>query len=204
MSRYRELIRKARLALALDDDDGTRGDVAPPAAHMPRADGHSGVPGGLSPEPPEGKTAWEIEEMESRCATCGQALSTNDKDRLGLCEECDKNKPVKKAFDKDEHGYGSYPRGESSGIVEAKRNPGKETPVTSHRIDDIMAKKGARPATVTYHPGKNASPDAKHNKPTKPVESHKPNAPTDYRPTWQQDEYPYGKGTASGKRDPWD
>lgn len=67
-TREAKLMKKA--TKALDDANGDRGDVAPPAVHMPRANGHSGVPGGQQPAPEEGHTPWEI---PARCPTCGQA-----------------------------------------------------------------------------------------------------------------------------------
>lgn len=77
------LIRKALADLGLDDEDeGARGDVAPPAIHMPRANGHSGVPGGLEPSPPEGHTPWE---GVSRCPTCGQPVGVYQL-QVGMCD----------------------------------------------------------------------------------------------------------------------
>lgn len=154
-TREGKLIRKAMDALSADvnniaafgaveaDDDEGRGDVAPPAVHMPRSNGHSGVPGGLQPPPPEGETAWE---MGVRCCACGGGLSIRDRHRKGLCEACEQamddmvadgdkkhgtvpavrskvgatyqappppGPPLR--LDKDEKGHGSYPRGGGPG-----------------------------------------------------------------------------------------
>lgn len=68
-----ERVRKqamATLKVGMDDADGDRGDVAEPATKMPRSNGHSGVPGGLTPAPPL--------TMASRCALCGQPMSVRD------------------------------------------------------------------------------------------------------------------------------
>lgn len=68
----------------LDDATGARGDVAPPAVHMPRANGHSGVPGGFQPPPPPGHTPWEA---PSRCDACGVDATLADI-QAGSCRMC--------------------------------------------------------------------------------------------------------------------
>lgn len=71
----------------MDDANGDRGDVAPPAGNMPRSNGHSEVPGSI---PPGTQAADDgAVDMDSRCKNCGADLSMRDMERGGHCAACE-------------------------------------------------------------------------------------------------------------------